>query len=117
MNPLNVILTADPATIRLLATWEKDDCLRAALPNPPSDPAAPTALLDALARWIGAPAHAAIAADVQGRTGSALDLWGGVLLPDDTAHVRFRLIADRRPFRLRGPGNFADLYRNQGWRS
>ena len=114
MRPLHVTLTSDPSAIRLLATWEADDCLRAALPNPPCDPLAPTALLEALARWVGVPAHAAIAVDAQGREGSALDLWGGVLLPDDTAHVRFRLVADRRPFRLRGPGNFADLYRRHG---
>lgn len=113
MKPLTLTLTADPATVRLLAKWERDDCLRAALPNPPFDPAAPTALLEALSRWLGAPIEAAIAADSRGRAGSALDLWGGVLLPDDTEHIRFRLVPDRRPYRMRGPGNFADLYQLQ----
>lgn len=114
MRPLTVTLAADPSTIRLLATWEADDCLRAALPNPPDDPSAPTALLEALSLWTGIRVDAAIAVGPRDLAGTALDLWGGVLLPDDTDRVGFRLVADRRPYRLRGPGNFADLYRRHG---
>lgn len=113
MRPLTLTLAADPSTIRILATLEADDCLRAALPNPPDDPSAPTALLEALALWTGSRVDAAIAVGPRALAGTALDLWGGVLLPDDTDRVAFRLVADRRPYRLRGPGDLSDLYRRQ----
>jgi hypothetical protein len=102
-----------PWSTRILATWHDDDCLRAELPTNPVDPRSPTELLEALASWLGSPVHAAIAAER--RHGGCVErLFGGALLPDDTARVRFGLASDRPPVRLRGPGDFRDLYRVHG---
>jgi hypothetical protein len=110
MNPLTATLLPGPYTTQILATWNHDDCLRAVLPTAPRDPRAVTELLEALASWVGTPMNAAIAVDRQGRGGCAGTLFGGALLPDDTARVRFSAVPDRRPGRLRGPGDFRQLY-------
>jgi len=117
MNPkkrLNLTLVSDPMTVRILATLNGDDCLRAVLPNPPIDPRAPPELMEALARWTGERAHAAIAVGKKDRAGSALDLFGGIFLPEPSALVRYHVVPDRQPRRLRGPALFADIYRLHG---
>jgi hypothetical protein len=114
MRPLTVTLWSEPYQTRLLASWNQDDCLRAVLPTHPVDPRAPIELLESVAAWVGKPAHVAIAADGQGRASCGDSLFGGALLPDDTARLRFAWMPDRRPLRLRGPGDFREVYRVHG---
>jgi hypothetical protein len=90
-----------------------DDCLRAVLPTHPVDPRAPTELLEALASWMGTPIHTALAVG-RHRDGCGESLFGGALLPGDTARLRFSVVPDRRPVRLRGPGDFRSVYRVHG---
>lgn len=116
MSILKVTLLPGPYMTRLLATHEDDDCLRAMLPTHPVHPRAPHDLLEALASWLGTPADAAIAVDARGRGGFEESLFGGGLLPDNTARVRYRFVSDRRPYRLRGVSDFRPLYRVH-WRS
>ena len=114
MKPLTVTLWSEPYMTRLLATWNQDDCLRATLPTHPVDPRAPIELLESLASWVGTRAHVAIAVDSQGRASYGDSLFGGALLPDNTARVRFGWVPDRRPLRIRGLGDFRELYRVHG---
>lgn len=117
MNHLTVTLRPDATKTRLLATWMGDDCLRAVLPSHPSHPRAPTALLEALASWLGQPAHAAIAVDGRAPASFVENLWDGGLLPGDTALVRVSVVPTHRPRRLRGPGDMRALYAVHGRRA
>lgn len=117
MNPLTVTLQPRWATTHLLATWGSDDCLRAVLPTRPVHPRAPTALLEALASWLGSPAHAAIAVGAKAPASCVESLFDGALLPEDTALVRFSMASTRHPRRLRGPGDMRALYAVHGRRS
>lgn len=111
---LNVTMIPGRATTRLLATWGADDCLRAVLPSHPRHPRAPTALLEALASWVGCRADAAIVVGEEAPASFVESLCGGGLLPVDTARVRCRLVSGRRPKRLRGPGDFRAVYAVHG---
>ena len=114
MRPLTVTIRPGSNLIRLLATSNGDDCLRAVLPRRPNHPRALTALLEALAAWIGTPAHAAIYVGRSAPGSCEESLWGGGLLPEDTALVRFYIIPPGRPKRLTGLGDFRDLYAIHG---
>lgn len=113
MNRLTATLVPGGWTTRLLATRGGDDCLRAELPSRPLHPRAVTDLLEALASWCGTPLTAAVAADAL-HPGTIERLFGGALVPEDTALVRFHLARLERPRRLRGPGDFRDVYRLHG---
>jgi hypothetical protein len=113
MDLLTVTLKPAPCTTRILATLLGDDCLRAELPASPVDPRAPLELLEALASWVGTRAHVAIAADARHGRCDVSPFDGG-LLPVDTALVHYTWVPDRRPHRLRGLGDFRDLYRVHG---
>lgn len=114
MSPLTTTIISNPLQTRVLAIWRQDDCLRAVLPTQPIDPRAPIELLEALASWLGQPNHVAIAVGTRGLAGCGEGLFDGALLPDDTARVRFGISGGRRPVRLRGPGDFRELYRVHG---
>ncbi len=111
---LTATLSPGPLETRLLVTCGLDDCLRAVLPTDPVDPRAPTELLESLASWMGTPVHAALAVGERGQAGFGESLFGGALLPGDTARLRFGVVSDRRPRRLRGPGDFRSVYRVHG---
>ena len=116
MNNLTVTLYPGSTQTRLLATWMGDDCLRAVLPSRPIDPRAPTTLLEALAAWIGQPAHAAVVVDDKAPASFVQRLWDGGLLPNDTALVHVSVVSAQRPRRLRGPGDMRALYAIHGRR-
>jgi hypothetical protein len=114
MQLLNLTLKPGSSKTRLLATWSGDDCLRAVPPTHPSHPRAPTSLIEALASWLGTPAHAAIAVGAGAPAFCVESLFDGALLPDDTALVRFSVVPTHPPRRLPGPGDMRDLYTVHG---
>ena len=97
-----------PSWTQLLATWTGDDCLKAVLPARPHHPRALRTLLHGLSLWSGLPIHAAIAAE-HSSMGSLVEDLCGTVWPDDDAMVHFDVLRpDRR--RIRGPGDFGQLY-------
>ena len=114
MSHLTVTLRPDALKTRLLATWMGDDCLRAVLPSHPVDPRAPTELLEALAAWLGEPAHAAIVVDRRAPVSFVEDLLGPERLLSDTALVQVSVVPARRARRLRGPGDLRTVYAVHG---
>lgn len=99
-----------PNLTRILATEEGDDCLKAVLPSRPIHPRALYTLLEGLALWHGLPVHAALVAGDPSALSRVEDLFGGGLWPHDLANVRFEVRHPRRPDRIRGPGDFRQLY-------
>jgi len=114
MSPLIATLKPRWSTTQLLATLNGDDCLRAVLPTRPKHPRAPTALLEALASWVGSPAHAAVVVDASAPSFCVESLFDGALLPEPTALVDFTVVEGHRPRRLRGPGDMRALYAIHG---
>ena len=103
-----------PNQTRILVTEDGDDCLRAVLPMPPTHPRALHTLLEGLALWHGRPVHAVLVAGGPSGPSRVDTLFGGGLWPHDLANVQFEIRHPRRPRRLRGPGDFRQLYLQHG---
>jgi hypothetical protein len=103
-------LHLDPRDVRLLVTTPEADILRARLPVRPGNPRALLTLLEGVALWSGQPASIAISADARWDRTADVDLFGGGFWPRETDMVRCRFIPRRVPLRLRGVGDFRDLY-------
>lgn len=112
---LNATVHPGPNQTRLLVTEQGDDRLRAVLPSPPLHPRALQTLLEGMAMWCGSPVHAVLVAAGRSGLSHVDDLFGGEAhWPHDLASVRFQIHSPHRPRRLRGPGDFRDLYTVHG---
>ena len=107
---LNATVHPGPNQTRILATDDGDDCLKAVLPSSPVHPRALHTLLEGLALWHGRPVHAVLLADGPSGTSRVDTLFGGGLWPHDLASVRFEIRHPRKHDRIRGPGDFRQLY-------
>ena len=97
--------------VKLLITDEAgDDRLKAILPSRPYHPRALLTLLEGAALWAGQPLSAAIAAGSRADLSLDAALFGGGIWPDESALVRFDAAPDRPRRRIRGPGDFRQLY-------
>lgn len=98
-------------TVRLLMTDpENNEILKAALPPVPLHPRALLTLLEALSLWVGQPLIVAISVgpSVDRRCGDTL--FGGDLMPADSALVRFEFLGPpRRRRTIAGIGDFRQL--------
>jgi len=111
---LNATVHPGPNQVRILVTEAGDDCLKAVLPSHPAHPRALHTLLEGLAQWHGRPVHAALVVDGPSAC-SRIDALVGEVWPRDLATVRFEIRhprVDRR--RIRGPGDFRQLYLMHG---
>lgn len=99
---------------RLLVTHHGDDCLKASLPGIPRHPRALHTLLEGIALWYSQPLTAAIIVGDNWDASLVDDLFGGGLWPHDLAYVRFDIHRTRRPRRIRGLGDFRDIYAAHG---
>lgn len=99
-----------PTLTRILVTEDGDDCLKAVLPMAPVHPRALHTLLEGLALWRGRPVHAVLVAGDPLDLSRVEDLFGGALWPHDLANVQFEVRQPRRPERIRGLGDFRQLY-------
>jgi hypothetical protein len=96
--------------VKLLVSDELgDELLRARLPAKADHPRSLLSLLEGLALWSGSPVTAAISVVGPARFSCDKDLFGGALLPADSALVRLVFVDRRRPRRLRGLGSFRDV--------
>ncbi len=96
--------------IQILATDEGDDCLRASLPLRPAHPQALRTLLEGLALWHDRRIDAVLVVDDPSVASPVDTLLDGELWLPELAHVRFDIRVRRKPRRLRGPGDFRQLY-------
>jgi len=113
MPTLTATVSVTPTTARVLITDPMgDDLLKARLPLTPSHPRALLTLLEGASLWAGSPLFAAICVD--GRQARSLvgSLFGGEVWPPESALVHFDFTgpAHRRRRRLRGMGDFRQLY-------
>lgn len=108
-----VFLKTSAGSTKILVRSDRDEVLKAVLPpaaTPPHPRALPT-LLEAMALWYQAPAHAVLCATEQAwwcRLGLLDDLYLGA----DTVHYTVELRQrghERRPQRIAGLGSFDDL--------
>ena len=105
-----VVLKPTDEAVKLLVRDERGDLLRARLPAYPHSPYVLPRLLETLAMWDEQELLAVISADRNHRHHHLVALLGGPGLPGSD-RVRYRLETPRpRPRRLRGPGDFRELY-------
>lgn len=111
---LHATVRPGPNHTQILVTEDGDDCLRARLPIAPNHPRALSTLLEGLALWRSRPVRVVIVADGLSTPSSIDALLGDALYPPDCAAVRFEVHHPRVPRRLRGMGDFRDLYLVRG---
>jgi hypothetical protein len=113
MPALTATVSVNPTTARLLITDPLgDDLLKARLPLSPRHPRALLTLLEGASLWAGSPLCAAICAAGPRARSLVGDLFGGAVWPPESALVHFDFVdpARRRRRRLRGMGDFRQLY-------
>ncbi len=113
MPPLTTTVSVTSTAVRLLITDPVgDDLLKARLPTSPNHPRALLTLLEGAALWTGSPLSAAICAAGSQARSHVATLFGGEVWPPESALVHFDFVDPmrRRRRRLRGLGNFRQLY-------
>ena len=103
--------------IQILVTDDGDDLLKASLPLRPAQPLALRTLLEGLALWCDRRIDAVLVVDDPSATSPVDTLLDGELWPRKLAHVRFDVRVRHKPRRLRGLGDFRQLYLLHGRRS
>jgi len=119
MACLTATVSLNPTTTRVLITDPfGDDLLKARLSTEPSHPRALLTLLEGASLWAGTPLCAAICAESSRARSLVGNLFGGEVWPPESALVRFDFVerARRRRRRLRGLGDFRQLYLMDGRR-
>lgn len=107
---IQATISPGPGGTRILMTEDGDDCLKALLRTTPSHPRALHTLLEGVAMWYGAPVCAALLAGGQWGTSYVESLFGGDVWPQELSNVRFEFRYPRKRRRIRGPGDFRQLY-------
>lgn len=113
MYPWTITLSVTASATRLLVTDRHgDDLLKARLPSHPNHPRALLTLLEGAAMWAGTPLCAAISVGGPSARSLVSSLFGGEVWPPESALVRFDFVdpARRRRRRIRGPGDFRQVY-------
>jgi len=113
MPSLTTTVSMSSTMARVLITDPMgDDLLKARLPLCPSHPRALLTLLEGASLWAGSPLCAAICAVGPQARSRVESLFGGEVWPPESALVHFDFVdpARRRRRRLRGLGDFRQLY-------
>lgn len=113
MGRIQVTIAPEPDRVRMLATGDEGDLLKAVLgPARACHPRAAATLLEGLALWHQRPLSVVLCADDSGHS-SALDLYDALGVGARTLHyevaVAFHPRSLRRRRHLRGLGDFRDL--------
>jgi hypothetical protein len=113
MGRIQVTIAPEPERVRMLATGEEGDLLKAVLgPARGCHPRAAATMLEGLALWHQRPLSVVLCADDSGHS-SALDLYDALGVGVQTLHyevaVAFHPSGHRRRRSLRGLGDFRDL--------
>ena len=113
MNKYTVVTRCRAYQVQLLVTESGDDVLKARLNSAPSHPRALLTLLEGLALWQGAPVYVAVYVDRNAQDLSERVLYGdgcyGLLGPQSPLVVIEHRLANERPHRIRGLGDFRQL--------
>lgn len=111
MYTWKMLVEPTPTAVRLLVEDpEGNEVLKARLPTRPDHPRALLTMLEGLALWGNQPLTAAICVAPSADPRSVEALFGGDLMPADSALVRFEVFAPARRRRtLPGVGDFRQL--------
>ncbi|MBM4369741.1 MAG: hypothetical protein FJ102_26255 [Deltaproteobacteria bacterium] len=112
MSPWKATMHLGRSAVHLLLTDEENhEILKARLPLRPTHLRAATTVLEGLALWSSHPLTVALGADAASAPTCAAWIFGLDRWPEDTALVRFTLLAARRARRrtIAGVGDFRQL--------